>query len=315
MVDLTSLFDADKTLKACDDALVAASLLEKPRPYLGASSIGENCSKKLWLRFRFVRESFNAETLKKFRDGHITEKTVIQHLKLLPFLKIDGDGENQIEISGVDGHMKGHLDGIIEGIIEAPKTPHVLEIKAVADKKFNEIKKYKLELGEKMALRRYSETYYAQVILYMHKMNLTRSFHIFATAGARMWMSVRTECDSNYAKSLIEKARRIIYSNDAPEGISKDPSFFNCRYCGFYKVCHEKKLPERQCRVCIHASPIKDGKWDCQLHKKELSYDEQLAGCVNHCFLPSFVAGEVVSATDKTVTYKMKAGNLWTDGV
>ena len=65
MVDLTSLFDADKTLKACDNALVAAQFDEKPRPYLGASSIGEACSRKLWYRLRWVRELFDAAALKR----------------------------------------------------------------------------------------------------------------------------------------------------------------------------------------------------------------------------------------------------------
>jgi len=312
MVDLTSLFDADRTLKACDDAFVAKMNAEPPRPYLGASSIGENCSRKLWLRFRFVREKFDAETLKKFRDGHITEKTIVSQLKLLPSLTLEGTGEHQIEIADVDLHFRGHLDGTVMGLLEAPKTKHVLEIKAVADKKFNEIKKYKLELGEKLALRKFSPTYYAQIVLYMYKMGLTRAFHVFASAGGRAWVSIRTEEDVSFAKSLIEKARRIIYANDAPTGVSQDS--IDCKYCSFAGICWKKELPPRQCRICVHASPVANGKWECQLYG-EIDYEKQLVGCPSHTYLPSFINGEVVSATETSITYKMKSGEIWTDGV
>ena len=314
MVDLTSLFDADKTLKACDDALVEQSKKEQPRPYLGASSIGEACSRKLWYRFRFLKEVFDTATLKRFRDGHITENTIIEQIKLVPHIKLEGIGKNQIEIIDVDGHLKGHLDGEIEGLIEAPKTIHVFEAKAVGEKKFNELKKYKLELGEKLALRKYSPVYYAQIVLYMFKRHRDRAFHVFATPGARDWVSIRTEADNNFAKSLIEKARRIIYANDAPEGISRDPAFFDCRYCGMFKVCHEKELPPRQCRVCCHSSPVDDGKWHCSFHKKEISYEEQLKGCANHLFIPSFVAGEIKEVVGNTISYTMKDKSVWVDG-
>ena len=310
MVDLTSLFDADKTLKACDDALVAAQFDEKPRPYLGASSIGEACSRKLWYRFRGLREVFDAATLKRFRDGHITEQTVIGHLRLK--FKVS---DTQWGFSDIDGHFSGHIDGVIEGIVEAPKTAHLLEIKSTADKKFNELKKAKLELGEKLALRKWSPTYYAQIVLYMFYKGLTRSFHVVATSGGRDWVSVRTEADNGFTKSLIEKARRIIYANDAPEGISRDPAFFECKWCGMYETCHKKKLPERSCRTCLHSSPHVEGLWQCALHDKTLTYDEQLKGCSNHCYLPSFVDGEVISATDKTVTYLMRNGQTFVDGV
>ncbi len=316
MVDLTTILHDDKTLKACDDALVKAQFDEKPRPYLGVSSIGDNCSRKLWYRFRWVREVYDAATLKRFRDGHITENTIIEQLVLLPNIKLKTRGEDagQIEITDVDGHLKGHLDGEIEGLIEAPKTIHIFEAKAVGEKKFNELKKYKLELGEKLALRKYSPTYYAQIVLYMFKRKRERAFHIFATPGARDWVSLRTECDTTFAKSLIEKARRIIYAPDAPEGISRDPAFFDCRYCGMFGACHEKELPERNCRTCCHSSPVADGKWTCAFHKKEITHEEQLRGCDFHLYIPSFVQGEIKEVVGNTITYNMKDKSVWTDG-
>ena len=282
MVDLTAILHADKSLKDCDDALIAQSKKELPRPYLGASSIGEQCSRKLWYRFRWLRETFDSLTLKRFRDGHITENTVVEQLRLKYAVT-----DTQWGFNDIDGHFSGHIDGIIEGLVES-KVPHVLEIKATGDKKFAELKKAKAELGEKMALRKWNPTYYAQIVLYMFYKKLTRSFHVVATAGGRDWMSIRTESDNTYAKMLIDRAKRIIYANDAPEGISRDPSFYECKMCSMFNVCHNKELPPRQCRVCVHSSPVADGKWSCKLYG-EIDYEKQLVGCPSHAYLPSFI--------------------------
>ena len=307
MVDLTSILHTDATLKACDDAFVEKMNAEKPRPYLGASSIGENCNRKLWFRFRWCREVFDAPTLKRFRDGHITEQTVVNQLSL-KFPVTD----TQWGFNDIDNHFSGHIDGVISGILEAPKTPHVLEVKAVSDKKFNELKKAKAELGEKLAIRKWNPTYHAQIVLYMFYRGLTRSFHVVATAGGRDWMSVRTEADNTFAQTLIEKAKRIIYANDAPASLPIDS--FDCRYCGLRDVCREKKLPDRTCRTCVHSTPAGQGLWQCALHKMPMDYNEQLAGCPSHAYLPVFVNGEITSVEENTIVYRMADGSLWRDG-
>ena len=81
-----------------------------------------------------------------------------------------------------------------------------------------------------------------------------------------------------------------------------------------FKLCHEKELPPRQCRVCCHSSPVDDGKWHCSFHKKEISYEEQLKGCANHLFIPSFVAGEIKEVVGNTISYTMKDKSVWVDG-
>ena len=313
MVDLTHILNKKSTLALCDEVFVEKQNSENPRPYLGASSIGDKCSRKLWYRFRWCKEVFDATTLKKFRDGHISEDTVIAQLKLNKSLTvIDRENGQQVGFSDIDGHFSGHLDGEIEGLAEAPKTRHVLEIKATAEKKFTELKKHIAALGEKLALRKWNETYYAQIVLYMFYRKLTRSIHVITTAGARDWVSVRTDADNSFAKTLIEKARRIIYATDAPEGLPRDSQ--DCKYCGLFDVCHNKKLPERNCRTCIHSSPAKDGLWHCAKKEVILLYEDQLAGCANHLYLPNFVNGEIKDVADRCITYKMKNGTEWVDG-
>ena len=315
MVDLTRIYDKDPTLEAADEELVRFASLEKPRPYLGMSSIGESCSRKLWLRFRWMlRETFDAATLKRFEDGHLGEDLIVKRLQRIASVTLTHTGASQLTYSDCDGHFQGHPDGLIQGVLQAPKTPHIFEAKVCSDKKITELKKAKFELGEKKALKKWNPVYHAQAILYMFYEGLTRHYLVAATPGVRDWISVRTDADNDLAKTLRSKADRIIKSQNQPEKVSEDPTWFECRMCAFAQVCHEKKLPDRNCRTCSHAEIGANGTWHCVLFKEVLSLDKQAAGCPSHVHLPSMVDGEITASTKTSVTYKLKTGEVFRDG-
>lgn len=316
MSSLTNILSEDPTLVACDRALEAKAMEERQRAYLGMSSIGGECSRKLWYDFRKVgREKFDAATLKRFEDGHRTEELIIQRLKLLDGLVVKDRQENGEQIGYIDleGHFRGHLDGDIVGILQAPKTPHVLEIKCCSDKKFAELKKAVATLGEKQALKKWNPVYHTQGQLYCHYHGRSRHYLVVATPGGRDWMGVRTDYDAVHAIQAIAKAKRIIQSDAPPDRISNDASYFECRYCTFSGVCHRGDMPERNCRTCTHSEAVENGSWHCDRWGKLLTLDEQLAGCPAHLYLKGLVPGEVISATESSITYKLKNGAMWTD--
>jgi hypothetical protein len=134
----------DPTLAALDAIYEQKGNAGKPRDYIGASSIGDECSRKLWYRLAGHQEQFNADTLRRFEDGHRTEALVLSWLRILPNIELhthDAAGK-QYGFSALGDRFKGHYDGIIKGILQAPKTWHVLEIKCVNDKSFNEFEKF-----------------------------------------------------------------------------------------------------------------------------------------------------------------------------
>jgi len=313
---LSSVLATDPTLAACDAALEAKAAQEKPRAYLGMSSIGESCARKTWYRFRFaMREKFDVATLKRFADGHRTEELVIERLRLLDGITLvshNKDG-SQIGYKDHDGHFSGHLDGDILGILQAPKTKHVLEVKCCSEKKFNELKKAVAELGEKQALKKWNPVYYTQAQCYLAYHNCTRHYLVVATPGGRDWMGVRTEYDAAHAIQAVAKAKHIIQSSEPLDKISNDPSYFECRYCSFSPVCHGGDMPDRSCRTCTHSSPVAQGMWHCQRFGKQLTLDEQIAGCPAHIFLKTLVPGEVIDADESSITYKLKSGAIWKD--
>jgi hypothetical protein len=316
MVDLSKLIEGDPTLEAADAALVARSLEELPRLYLGMSSIGESCSRKSWYRFRFAgRETFDALTLKRFADGHRTEALVIERLKMVDGVTVIDliDGE-QIGFSDLEGHFSGHADGEIIGILQAPKTPHILEVKCVEEKSFNKLKKLVSDVGEKQALRAWNSTYWTQGQLYCHYRSYKRHYLVVSTPGGRDWMGVRTDYDMASALREIEKARRIIKAQEPPERIG-DESYFECKWCQFNGICHKDEFPDRSCRTCVHSTPIEEGNWHCDRWGKNLTLQEQIDGCPAHLLLPSMVAGEIIEVNQEKnfIRYKMKNGSEWVD--
>lgn len=318
MVNLKSLLEKDLTLEAADTALVEREAKNAPRPYLGMSQIGEPCARKSWYRFRFVKqEIFDAATLKRFEDGHRTEALVIERLRLLEgieLIDIDLRTGKQIGFVDLDGHFRGHADGSILGIFQAPKALHVLEVKCCSEKKFNELKKIVSELGEKAALKKWNEIYYGQGMLYCDYMGATRHYLVVATPGGRDWMGVRTNADPATAIKLRAKANRVIKSNAPLDKVSNDKSWFECRYCAFSEICHENTQPERNCRTCIHSTPVENGEWLCSRWGKKITTEEQIAGCQVHIYLPGLVPGEVVNADEKGILYRMPDGSEYFDG-
>ena len=305
------------TLQASDEALEAAQERRK-RAYLGMSAIGGACERALWYGFRWAALSaFDATTLKRFADGHASEAVVISRLKATPGLEVhdtDESGE-QFGFKALGGHFSGHMDGVVLGLVQAPKTWHVLEVKA--SEKWTDLDKARKKVGEKGALAEWNATYYAQAVLYMDFAGLDRHYLVCTSPGARRWTAVRTNADPVFAQILKDKAERIIFRDDAPQRIG-GPESFACRWCDSKGICHEGDAPERNCRTCLSAEVLREivpgvGNWKCIQHGHGLSKSDQERGCPSHRFLPSLVPGDQVDADDHGVTYRMPDGSYWVD--
>ena len=303
---------ADPTLELADRAIEQRQQ-KRYRAYLGMSAIGGVCERALWYGFRWAsRPSFDASTLKRFEDGHASEAVAVSRLKAVEGVElhdVDERGE-QFGFKDFGGHFSGHMDGVVLGLKQAPKTWHVLEIKA--SEKWQDLDKAKRKVGEKHALAEWNQTYYAQAVLYMHYAGLDRHYLVCVSPGARRWTSVRTEADPVAAQILREKAERIIFTDTAPNRIG-GPDNFACRFCDFAKLCHDGEPAERTCRSCLHSTPTHDGEWRCEKFGHNLSRDDQSAECTEHRYLPSLVPGEQIDAAEWGITYRMRDGSEWID--
>ena len=309
----------DPTLEAADEALEQLGNREAARTYVGVSQIG-GCARKVYYGFLMVpRQPFDALTLKRFADGHRTEDLIIERLRHVEGITlIDRDPETgkQIEVTDHNGHYLGHLDGEILGIKQSPKTWHVFEVKCVGDQAFAKFQKFKRDYHEKNVLKQWNETYYAQAQEYMMYRGMTRHYMVVASAGGRMWDSIRTDFDKGAAEYYSDRARQIIDDpNIVPDRISENASFYQCNWCEFSNVCHDGDPPPRNCRTCIYSDPVADGDWRCGYHRVILSTDEQRTGCAKQRYRPALVPGVLLSTNDETneLSYRLQSGDEWID--
>lgn len=235
-----SEFMGDPTLAAVDAAIVAAASTAERRDYLGMSEIGDECERNLWFRYNNAACSgFDADTLRRFHDGHVGEGIMADRLRMVPGIvlhTVDPSG-NQFGFTDLDNRFGGHMDGAILGLLQAPNTWHVWEHKQVGERGYTELTKLKRELGEKRALEAWNPTYYAQAVLYMRYSGMDRHYMTVATPGGRKYQSVRTEANKKKALMYREKAERILSYTKAPVGISKTGTHWKCKMCEFREVC------------------------------------------------------------------------------
>lgn len=234
MTDLSDLY-FDPTIHAMKMIAEGRRAAEPRRNYLGASQIGDPCERKIWYEFNgHPRNPMGWQGCFAVEDGYRTEELVIERLRQVPGIKVYGVQDG---FSALDDFFQGHIDGKIEGLWQAPKTPHILEVKACNEKKFRELEKAIDKHGEKDALKHWSVWFYAQAQTYMFQLGFERHYLVCSLPGGRDMISCRTELDKEYAKAMLGRAKRIIEAREPPERAYKDKSFFACSFCDFKDEC------------------------------------------------------------------------------
>ena len=243
----------------------------EPRPYLGISTIGESCPRKLWYNFRWVSKPEELTERKKrlFNRGHREEAIIIKDLESIG-CKIHS---TQVEVVTGWGHIKGHNDGIGENIPDAPKTPHLLEFKTYADKYFKKLIQNGVEIND--------PKYYAQCQCYMKLLKLKRTLFIAVNKDNDQRHYERLRYNAQDAKSYLDRAEDIITSQVAPKRINESSSWWQCKWCNNYDVCHFGEMPEKNCRTCQACDMYEEGAWGCSMHGCYLSTEEQREGCTS----------------------------------
>lgn len=316
------LFSVNQTMAAIDAAMEAAQDNDA-RPYLGMSAIGNPCARSLWYSFRWAtRRMLPASALKAINDGHMGEDVMADRLRMVPGIilhTVNPDTGRQFGVEGSGGHFKGHLDGAILGVLEAPKTWHVWEHKQVNEQKFKKLNDLVLKLGEKEALKEWDLVYYVQAICYMGFTSMERHFLTVATPGGRAFTSVRTDFDRAKFDAICERAQRIIEAPTPPEGISTDPSWFECKFCDHRALCFGQAAPLPTCRSCSHSTPEPGGKWTCARHSgKTLTVQEQKDACQAHRVIPILLKNWATpvdaNEQDNWVMYQLKSGATFVNG-
>lgn len=247
------------------------SLLDAPvnvferRPYLGMSEIGHSCTRFLWYRFRWAfTDEPSTRVRRLFNRGHREEPAIISELEKINY-KVS---ELQKQFTYCYGHVQGHWDGKVENVVEAPKTAHVLEIKTMNDKAFKDV----IKKGVKQS----KPVYYAQAQLYMGHSKLKRCLFIAVNKNDDSYYIERIKADKTQLFLLNKRAMGVVLA-ELPPLRPFTSTWYECKWCSAYDICHKGAAPDVSCRMCIEAAPNNTGGWDCG--SKELSINAQRCAC------------------------------------
>ena len=142
----------------------AAHVGDTPRNYLGASLIGDDCSRKIQFEWMCASTAIPARVRSIFARGHYFEAESRAQLVAAGFVFAPTQA---LGFSAVDGLIKGHADGII---VRAPAdlefaVPAIWEAKGLNAKNYRAV--------ERDGLRKVFPRYAAQVALYQAFLEVT----------------------------------------------------------------------------------------------------------------------------------------------
>ncbi len=279
---------------------------EPPRPHLGASVIGHNCERYVWLSFRWAfREQFKGRILRLFRRGQLEERTVHDDLRAAGVSISTINPETRQQWRFDDGHFGGSCDGIIQhGLPEAPKTPHILEIKTHSLKSFNDL--------EKHGVAKSKPQHWAQMQIYMAAFELDDALYYAVCKDDDRIYTERVKRDAGASMQLFAKAQRIIAADRMPAPLSTDPTWFECKWCPAHDLCHGSKMTKQvNCRTCAHSTAERDGRWTCAHWEMDIpDADAQRTGCDNHVLHPDLVPGWTYKPAETGVIWLTPAGEI-----
>lgn len=231
---------SDAINRLIDDALQKDNASRPPRTYLGASRLGEECSRQLWYEYHQSdkREPFEGRILRRFRMGHMHEGETSDWLILAGFdLRRPIEGDPRFEFFTEDGKLGGHIDGVLCGgpaEIELP-WPLLWEHKIMKASVWRATKKHGVEIEH--------PTYYGQQVVYDYKLGLRGSLFTALNTDTSELLFEYVPPNHGKARELLElKGRRIVDSpneGDMPR-IAATMTDYRCKLCDFQAHCWRK---------------------------------------------------------------------------
>jgi hypothetical protein len=143
----------------------APATAELPRPYLGASIVGDDCARKIQFDW-WCKPLLPGRVRSIFARGHFFEARAREHLKAAQF-KFAPDSE--LAFSACNGDLRGHADGLV---LAGPDLPNIhLDYPALWECKCLNAKNWRAI--ERDGLEKVLPKYAAQIALYQAYLDKT----------------------------------------------------------------------------------------------------------------------------------------------
>lgn len=273
------------------------------RAHLGGSQIGHHCDRYLWYQFRWADcDDFSdkGRLLRLFEHGEVEEERIVKDLRAIgaDVYPVDPETGKQWLFSAFGGHFGLSLDATGHNF---PDTPvwRLLEFKTANDKSFKELLK--------KGVKEWNPQYYAQVIVGMELSGLKKCLHITVNKNTDEIYAESIKPSVNEATRLLNRAERVIFSNDPMQKCSDDPAWYQCKWCSMQDICHGNMVAQVNMRTCVFSTPTRDGQWYCEKCERNIPESEQRTH--HHLMRPDLVPyATAVEATDDWIKYESEHG-------
>lgn len=266
------------------------------RAHLGCSQLGKACDRALWYGFRWaLPPSFPGRMLRLFETGQLFEDRICEELKGIRVQVYDRQ-----RFINLAPHISGSIDGCGEGFPESKK-PHLVEFKTHNEKSFNDLKNKGVEKAK--------PEHYVQMNLYMGGLHLERAYYIAVNKNTDEIYAERVYYNPECYKNFLARGITTVQSAVPTKKISDNPSWYECKWCQYYAICHQASVPSVNCRTCLHSTPEQTGKWTCARDGGIIDTQTQREACEYHLFIPQLLNQEPTDAGEDFVMY-----HGWTNG-
>jgi hypothetical protein len=236
-------FRDDTIAQRMDQALQKQHAKQASRDYLGASSLGEPCARKLQYQYLAITPDqatmFSGATLRIFARGHTMEAMMLDWLRSAGFMVQTASSDQQsLGFSVADGRIQGHADGVIVGdtLVESnDHYPRLWENKALGNRSWKTLANKGVAIAKPI--------YASQIALYQAYLGLDKNPALFTAINADT-MAIYSEYvpfNAELAQKMSDRAVMILRACEAQEWlppISRDPCYYHCKCCAWQKICH-----------------------------------------------------------------------------
>jgi hypothetical protein len=221
-----------------DDALERERATEPKRDYIGMSTLGDPCLRRVFYDAENAPgEPFGGARLRIFETGHVYEAMVARWLRAAGFTlwTVDESGK-QIGVETAGGRVKGHIDAYCTAGPVCPGLvyPFIWENKALGSKWWKPIVKNGLQFAE--------QKYYGQIQVYVGYFEVQNALFSAVNKDTEevYWEIITLEMPE--AQRFSDRSVAVIHALDAdvpPERVCPNATFYEARICRHAKHCFE----------------------------------------------------------------------------
>lgn len=248
------------------------------RWHLGASIIGRPCDRYLYGVFHWWKKNTaKGQMLRLFQRGKDEEKQMNYLLRGIGFdiQEFDPATGKQWNVSFLNGHFGGGSDGKI-AFPQSWNVPglFVPEYKTSGTgSKFN-------NLSKEGGIEKNKEEHFVQQSVYGYGLKIPYGVYLAVNKNDDSLCCEVTKLSIEKAEGAIRRAENIIATDYVPAMMPGAKStYFVCKMCDFHRVCHEGGKIEKNCRSCVHSTPVANAEWRCTKYGYDIPREFVYQGC------------------------------------